>query len=800
CRAPGGEVVVDVLRRHAPLWLAQMPSAVAAEERESLESRVAGVTRERMLREMADAIEELGTRSPIVLWLEDLHGSDTATLDLLAFLARRRDPARLLVIGTYRPQSVRTGDHPLYAIQQELQVRGWCHELALEPLSKDGVASYLSTRLPLAATDGTTLRDAADLIHRRTEGNPLFIVSTVAAVLGRGPDAAGLLGVAEDVCRSVPPNVSEFLEQQIERLGDEDRRLLEVASVAGMELSAASAAAGLDGDLEEVERRAAELARRGQYLRTMESEEWPDGTVAARFRFLHALHHEVLYGRVTPARRAALHRRIGERLARGWEARAEEVASELAMHFERGREPERAVEFLRLAGANAMRRYAPREAESFLSTGIRLVRSLPETAERHRRELALLVALGPALAMSRGYADPAVEETYTRARFICRQLGETPEIFSVVQGLWIFSVVRADFEGARELGGELLRLAQAIGDPALLLEAHRALGMTAHFLGDWAAAQEHADQGLALYHPGRSMTVHPADDPGVLCLVTAAAALWARGYPEQGLARSEDAIALARELSHPLSLGIALIQFLYLSEESHRDDPVLAGRLAEAIELFTSQELPMMLAVALVYDGAARARSGSAPLAAIEQMTRAMAAFEATGAKWLRPYFQASLARTYATAGRFDEGLATIDAALSEEAPGDGGFYRPELRRLKGALALARLGESAPPEPARAEIEACFHEAIAIARRQGARTLELRAMIDLARLWRANGRAKEARRALTDLYAGFTEGFETDDMREARALLAELSGSAPEKRAGASRRALARRRAPARQR
>jgi predicted ATPase len=267
--------------------------------------------------------------------------------------------------------------------------------------------------------------------------------------------------------------------------------------------------------------------------------------------------------------------------------------------------------------------------------------------------------------------------------------------------------------------------------------------------------------------------------------------LWARGYPDQGLARNEEAIALARKLSHPLSLGIALIGSASLSQECHPDDPVSADRIAEAIALFTAQELPMMLAVALVYDGAARARRGSSDGSTVAQMTRAMAAFEATGARWLRPYFQASLARTYAGEGRVEEGLAVIDEALREDAAGKAGFYRAELRRLKGVLALARLGKKAPAESTRAESEACFQEAIAIARRQGARSLELRAVIDLARLWRANGRAGEARRVLAEVYEQFTEGFETHDMREARALLAELSRGSRDKRSGSPRRTLA---------
>lgn len=217
CGEPEGERLIAILRQHAPLWLTQLPSVLPTIEREALQRQVVGATQERMLREMAVALEEFTTEQPLVLWLEDLHGSDSATLDLLAFLARRREPARLLVLGTYRPLVVRTREHPLYAIQRELQVRGQCDELALEPLSEGAVAEYLETRIAIGATQTLPLRDLARVIHQRTEGNPLFMVSTVEAVLkqneeGHGDEQGGLHEVIEAVRRTVPASIRQFIE------------------------------------------------------------------------------------------------------------------------------------------------------------------------------------------------------------------------------------------------------------------------------------------------------------------------------------------------------------------------------------------------------------------------------------------------------------------------------------------------------------------------------------------------------------------------------------------------------------
>ena len=367
---PADKEVVALLGQQAPTWLVQMPGLVRAADLETLKRRIVGATRERMLRELAEALELLTAQQPLVLVLEDLHWSDPSTLDLLAVLARRREPARLLLIGTYRPPEVLRRAHPLHTVTQELQLHGHCVELPLTLLSEDAVAAYLASRLP-----GLQLVDRlARLVHQRTEGNPLFMVTLVESWLTQGvlleQDGAWALPAGVEALQdSVPDSLRQMIDRQLDWLSAEEQRVLEAASVAGAEFSAAAVAAGLAQEAERVDDWCTSLARRGQFLRASGEQTWPDGTVAGCYRFVHALYQQVLYQRVSAAQRVRLHQRIGARLEAGHGAQAGDIAAELAMHFERGRDYQRAVQYLRQAGQRSMERSAYVEAVAHLHQG-----------------------------------------------------------------------------------------------------------------------------------------------------------------------------------------------------------------------------------------------------------------------------------------------------------------------------------------------------------------------------------------------------------------------------------------------
>ncbi len=325
----------------------------------------------------------------MILWLEDLHWSDVSTLDWLAYVARRREQARLLVIGAYRPVDVLVQGHPLRAVKQELQTRGYCMELLLDFLREEAVAEYLAQRFvspsPALAGEGrgeglsqASLKRLARMIRHRTDGNPLFMVNMINDLVARGVlvQSEGrweLQEKVEEMASGVPESLQQLIAQHIERLRPETQRVLEVASVAGAEFSAAAVAAGVEAEVDEIEEQCEELVRREHFLRASGTAEWPDGTVAARYGFLHALYQEVLYNRLTARRRQRLHQQIGEREEQGYGEQVREVAAQLALHFERGRDYGKAVRYLQRAGENAVRRSAHQEAVSLLKNlGCRL--------------------------------------------------------------------------------------------------------------------------------------------------------------------------------------------------------------------------------------------------------------------------------------------------------------------------------------------------------------------------------------------------------------------------------------------
>ncbi len=522
CREPSGSHFLELLAQQAPTWLVQMPALLSRTALEALQRKTAGATRERMLREMAEALEALTAERPLVLRLEDLHWSDYSTLELLSVLARRREAARLLVMGTYRPVEMLADGHPLRTVKQELLVHRQCVELPLRLLSEGHVAEYLARRFEVGAhgqwksqAEAVPLQELVRTVHQRTEGNPLFMVNVVDYLAAQG----GLGESAEKVQVGIPGNLRQMIEEQIHRLSSAERRVLEVASIAGAEFSAAAVAAGAEAALGEVEEQCAGLVRREHFLRTRGTEEWPDGTVAARYGFLHALYQDVLYERVTAGQCIELHRRIGEREEQAYGERAREIAVALAVHFERGRDYRRAIHYLQQAGENALRRSAHQEAIQLVTRGLELLKTWPEAPERTQHELTLQIALGAPLMAVKGYAAPEVEKAYNRALALCRQAGETPQLFPVLWGLWAFYHIRGELQTARELAEQFLSLAQSVQDPAPLLEAHYMLGETLYFLGELVPARAHLEQGVVLYDPQKHYHVQ---DPGVGCLFDAA--------------------------------------------------------------------------------------------------------------------------------------------------------------------------------------------------------------------------------------------------------------------------------------
>ena len=379
-RGPGSESVVATLAAQAPTWLAQFPALLKQEHRETLQREILGATRERMLREISEALETITAETPLLLAFEDLQWVDQATVDLIAALARRRVPAKLMLIGTYRPVDLALADHPLKALKQELLMHKLCREIALDPLSEADISVYLTAPAP----DASQPAGLAELMHRHSGGNPLFMVAALEHLTQRGMISCEnkswqLRLPLEQIVVGVPEGLRQMIEAQIERLSVEEQRALEAASIAGAAFTVDIGAAAAGMTSEDFEDLCDRLAHRHCIVRVAATQALPSANASPRYEFVHALYREVFYQRQAPRRRAKLHRRVGEALEVLFSERLSDVAPDLADHFEKSSDWPRAIRYLRLAADRAGRRYAHREATVLLQQALGLASRLPDS-------------------------------------------------------------------------------------------------------------------------------------------------------------------------------------------------------------------------------------------------------------------------------------------------------------------------------------------------------------------------------------------------------------------------------------
>jgi DNA-binding winged helix-turn-helix (wHTH) protein/tetratricopeptide (TPR) repeat protein len=799
-RGPGGERLVALLAQHAPSWMMQLPALLPAHTLADLRHTLAGTTHARMLRELAEGLEALSAERPLVLVLEDLHWSDPSTVEALALLARRRDPARLLVLGTYRPVDLIVHDHPLKQVARELAAHGQCVEVALRELSAPAVAAYVAQRgvAPEARAEVTAL------VYRRTEGHPLFMVQLLDYlaqhdVLQTPTKAAALL-----LDEAVPQGLRQLLEAQLERLAAEEQRVLEAGSVAGVEFGVASVAAGLETTPEAVEAVCDRLARQGQFLEERGLAAWPDGTVSGRYGFRHALYQAVVYQRLSAGRRAGMHRLVGARQEVGYGTQAPEVAAELAVHFERGHDPARAVRYRQQAAAQALERYAYPEAVDHLTRGLALLQTLPETPERARHELALQMALAPALLARHGASAPVVEQAYVRLRDLCQHVGEPAPLSAALLGLASCQIVRGRLRTARALLQQALSCAPEAPTTADHGQAHVLLGSTAFFLGEFATARAHLEQSLALYAPPRYFRGSASRS---FRLIRLAEVLWHLGYPDHARHCCDEALGLSQAEERPVETAVTFIfaarLHRYRREPRHTlgyaeqaltlyHEQLSASRLTPARSLqvgpsfgaYTAVDPTLRLTQARILQGWARVMHGQEETGLV-QIQDGIRTYRAHGAVTSATHYLVLLAEAYGHLGDPATGLQVLAEAHAALAASEERYQEAELYRLQGDLvwqcaacrprATGASGPSPRHQPPLDTAVACFDQALALARQQGAKSLELRAALSLSRLWQCQGKRADAYALLTPLYDWFTEGFDTADLQEAKALLEALA-------------------------
>jgi predicted ATPase len=501
----------------------------------------------------------------------------------------------------------------------------------------------------------------------------------------------------------------------------------------------------------------------------------------ATYLFKHALIQEAAYQSLLRSTRQQYHQRIAQVLEARFPELCETQPELLAHHYTEAGVMAQAIPYWQRAGERAIQHSAHLEATGHLTRGLDVLKILPDTLERAQQELTLQITLGVPLLATKGFGAPEVERVYARARALCHQVGETPQLFSVLWGIWWVYENRAALQTARELAEQLLTVAQRQHEAALLLQAHRAMGQTMYWFGELTQARAHLEQGIALYDPQqhRSSAFLYGQDPGVGLRNFVTLVLWFLGYPDQAVGRIHEAVALAQEVAHPFSLAFAL-SFVSWLHHYRREGPATQGRAEAAMALCREHGFAFFLAQQTVLRGWALAEQGHVE-EGIAQMRQGLAAYkevygpQATGAEGERPYLLALFAEAYGKVGQPQEGLRILDEALTAAQKYD--VWDGELYRVKGELLLtqAAMQDSWPTlSAAVVEVETCFRQALDMTRRQQAKSLELRATMSLSRLWQLQGKRDDARELLAPVYGWFTEGFETADLREAKALLAEL--------------------------
>ena len=723
---PARDRLLSTLRAVAPSWLARMPSLHSPADAGRPGRRDTDTTPHRMLREFASLAEAISVDRPLVLVLEDLHWSDQGTADLVSVLAQRPERARVMLLGTYRPAEATVLDHPFAQVVATLRTHRQCREIALEYLSRSHVTAYLQDRFRGATVDD----DVAAVVHAHTDGNPLFMVRLVEHLLDRGwlAEDGGVWRLSADraaIEQEVPDDIQRLIEGQLRFVSRAERDVLEVASVGGVVFDAPAVAAGLGRALDEVESLCDELCRPRRWLHHRRSVEWPDGTLAVRYAFGHALYQRVLYDRLSPSRRAILHQQIGERLEAGYATRTAEVSGELAIHFQRSRDRRRAVAYLEQAARRAYDRLAYRDAVASLDPALRLLAELPDTPERARDELRLRQLYTVGLSQTAGYVAEALLENLTRTRSLCQQLADPAALFDVLCALCLAYSTGGDLREAERVGEELSPLSEQLG-PSAVVEASFLRGGVSLWGGDLDAAESFLAKALS-----SSVSPEEADRPyGVNPLVAARSfeslRRWVRAEPDRARAVQGEAMALADRLGRPFTVAhaAAYAALLYVLDGEWREAARMATR---AVDLSDEYGFPVWSGTALVSRGRALVEQGEGERG-LAEIREGLDGLRRTKIRLAAPLGFSLLAGACLRLDRVDEGLAATDTGLTHCRDTAARLFEAELWRVRGELILRGARSKTRPRPgAIRESEECFEKARAVARAQGAHMLERRA-------------------------------------------------------------------------
>ncbi|MCI0454274.1 MAG: AAA family ATPase [Candidatus Dadabacteria bacterium] len=688
-------------------------------------------------------------QKPALRIVEDLQWVDPSTLEYLSLLIEQVPTVRVFCLLTFRPDFI-----PPWPMRSHMT------QITLSRLSRKQIQVMVDK-----ISGGKALpNELAEQVVAKTDGIPLFVEELTKMVLESGlmREEDGQYKLSGSLpALTIPTTLQDSLMARLDRLIT-IKEVAQFAATLGREFTYELLHTVLPMDEATLQRELAKLVEAELlYQRGIPPN--------ARYFFKHTLIQEAAYQSLLKSKRREYHQKIAEVLEYRFPETIETQPELLAHHYTEGGLMEKAIPLWHNAGQRAIERSANVEAISHLTKGLETLNTLPETSERSQQELTLQITLSVPLTVTKGYAAQEVGRVFTRARELCNQAGETTKHVPVLRGLAQFYRVKGELQTARELADELLTLAKSFQNSSYLLEAHLALGEILFWLGDLSMALDHVKQGFTLYSPQehRSHAFVYVQDPGMACCGYAAWTMWLMGYPDQAIKKSLEAMTLAKEQSHPYSLAIAHV-FSSCIHQFRRESNLTKEQADKLIESSIEQGFPQWLALGNIMRGWALIDQGR-ERDVIEDMMDGIASRRARGSEVGLTYFLALLADAYNKIGKEEEGITVLAEAIDKSHKNGERFYQAELYRLKGEQLLALSPDN------KAEAESSFRKAIDIAGHQSAKSLELRATTSLSRLLKSKGKKDEAQKILAEIYNWFTEGFDTKDLKESKALLQELS-------------------------
>jgi len=712
CRGEGGASVVKTMRRVAPTWLLQFPWLIEDHDQEGLQQQAGGATQDRMLREFGELVDRIAAERPLLLVLEDLHWSDHATVHLLRYLARRRNPAASMVLGTFRPTELILEDHPLADLRQELRVHRLCEEIELEALSEAELGAYLEARV-----GGSVPEEFARALHAHTSGLPLFVVNVIDELTASESMGTGK-GFPSTDQLAVPSSIAGLIERQVSRLSSEQQRVLGAASVCGIEFLHVFLVQVVELPEPELLRLLDDAAARVPWVRSTGASTLPDGRIAARYAFGHAMYRRVLYERLSAGQKLQLHRSWAAALQALHRSAPDEIAGELALHLERGGAPAAAAAQLAVVAARAMARGAAHEALHASRRALQIGAGCIEPPLE--QDLRVLEAV--AVSRLHVLSEPEVAAAFERARAVGAVA--SPSWPRALHGCWWVHFARAEFEPARELATEMLSLAEHNGDQALRITGLNAMGLVSMMTGDLGGAEKYLQAALeacaaAEGLPSTSFVQDPESE------ATAALALvsWVTGQPGRAWSLTQRAAALAAASRHPLTEVTVLYCAAIVHELAGDHDAVLA--LTERLyEVMQEQTVPESRGSFAWLHGRALVALGRVD-EGLSEMRAAARTSQQLGMRMGLASFHFHHAEACREAGRNADARASVDAGLVLAEGAERMLLSPLL--LEQAMAEAEGGDSAAAAAALAR-------SIAVARSQGAVFYELAALVAAQRI------------------------------------------------------------------